>query len=87
MRFSAQDWLTRLASSFDMEPPSSPQEVEDMLLAAGVVAYSSERLTAPLSTYMNGRAGMPHTDARRLIEGLSSDLPDSVPAAGAVARE
>lgn len=86
MRFSAQDWLTRLASSFDMEPPSSPQEVEDMLLAAGVVAYSSERLTAPLSTYMNGRAGMPHADGR-LIEGLSSDLSDSVPAAGAVARE
>ena len=46
----------------------SDQEATEILAMAGIAAHASERLAAPLCTYLAGRSGRPLEDARAAVE-------------------
>ena len=52
-------------------PPLADDEVDAILAMAGVAAHSSERLAAPLCTYLAGRSGKPLDDVRTAIFRVS----------------
>lgn len=71
----AQEWLTRFANRLDLEP--LPQEDIDALLdLASVAAHTSERLAAPLTCYLVGRAGISPAEARAIAEEISRETVD-----------
>jgi hypothetical protein len=51
------DWVAAFAARLGVEPPD--QATIDLLLElAGVAAHASQRLAAPIATYLVGRAGL-----------------------------
>jgi hypothetical protein len=68
---TGNEWIRAFAEELGVEPLSDEQ-VEALLDLAGVAAHSSERLAAPLTCYLVGRAGTDPVDAlataRRMAE-------------------
>ena len=56
-------------------PPLADDEVDAILALAGVAAHASERLAAPLSTYLAGRSGKPLDDVRTAVFRVSGSGP------------
>ena len=66
---SAEQWLRHLAVAIGVPEPTA-EERDALLALAGVAAHSSERIAAPLSTWMAGRAALPVIEVRRVVEEL-----------------
>ena len=68
----ASQWLSAYAQRLGVEPPSA-EEVEAVLALAGVAAHGSERIAAPVSTWLVARAGIDLQDALRIAREVSGD--------------
>jgi len=69
---TGDEWIRAFAEELGLEPIGE-EDVEALLDLAGVAAHHSERLAAPLTCYLVGRAGVAPADAlataRRLAGG------------------
>jgi hypothetical protein len=54
----AEEWVGRFAGELGIDPPG-PTEVEEILELAAVAAHASERIAAPVATWLAGKAGRP----------------------------
>jgi hypothetical protein len=52
--------------------PLTDEEANALLAMAGVAAHASERLAAPLCTYLAGRSGRSLEDVRAIIDRLAA---------------
>jgi hypothetical protein len=68
---NAKQWIAAYAERLGTEPPSS-EEWSTLLDLAGVAAHASERVAAPVSTWVAAKAGVAPdhalTTARQLAE-------------------
>ncbi len=73
---TGNEWIRAFAEELGVEPLSDEQ-VEALLDLAGVAAHSSERLAAPLTCYLVGRAGTDGVEAlataRRMAAASGGD--------------
>jgi len=67
---TAAEWIAAYAAELGIEPPSET-EIEALLDLAGVAAHASERLAAPLTCFLVGRAGLAPTEALALGQRLA----------------
>ena len=76
MTSTGAEWVTRLAAALGVSAPS-PEETDALLGLAGVAAHTSERVAAPLSTWLAGRAGVSPAEAKeaadRLADAMAAD--------------
>ena len=65
------EWITAFAAELGVTPLADA-EVEALLDLAGVAAHASERLAAPLTCYLVGKAGVAPAEAlalaRRMVD-------------------
>lgn len=66
-------WCGRLAVAMGTQAPS-PEETEELLELAGVAAHATERMAAPLSCWLAGRAGVPVSQALAIARGLAAEV-------------
>jgi len=71
---TAADWLERVAEALGVTAPD-PAEREALLDLAGVAARASERIAAPLSCWLAGRAGLDPASALELVRRLAETEP------------
>jgi len=69
---TAREWMDRFAESLGVESPSDA-ELEALLDLAGVAAHASERIAAPITCWLVGRAGVDIAEARRVADELAAD--------------
>ncbi|HEX3976053.1 MAG TPA: DUF6457 domain-containing protein [Solirubrobacteraceae bacterium] len=72
---NAPDWLAAYAEKLGVPAPTQ-DELTAVLDLAGVAAHSSQRIAAPVATWMAGKAGIELTEAMRLAEQVETDSPD-----------
>lgn len=53
---NAREWIDRFAAELGTDPPTA-EEWSALLDLAGVAAHASERVAAPVSCWVAGRAG------------------------------
>jgi hypothetical protein len=70
---SGDVWLRRFAEEVG-DPSPTPEQAEALLTLAGIAAHASERIAAPLSAWLGGRAGMDVEDARLAASNLAQRL-------------
>jgi Domain of unknown function (DUF6457) len=73
MTVSSAEWLRRFAAEVGVPEPTEA-EVEALLSLAGTAAHASERIAAPLSCWLVGRAGLTPELARAVAERVATDL-------------
>ena len=67
----AQEWLTTFADRLGVD--ALPQaDIDALLDLASVAAHTSERLAAPLTCFLVGRAGISPTDAKAIAEEIAA---------------
>ena len=64
---TAKEWFTGLAAELGVPPPTG-EEIRDLLQLAGEAAHASERIAAPITCWLIARAGLPPTEALKLME-------------------
>jgi hypothetical protein len=69
---TGNEWIRAFAEQLGIEPLSEA-DVEALLDLAGVAAHASERLAAPLTCYLVGRAGVAPADALATAQALAGD--------------
>ena len=67
---TGNEWIRAFAEQLGIEPLSEA-DVEALLDLAGVAAHASERLAAPLTCYLVGRAGVAPADALASAEAMA----------------
>jgi len=67
---TGNEWIRAFAEQLGIEPLSEA-DVEALLDLAGVAAHASERLAAPLTCYLVGRAGVTPADALAAAEAMA----------------
>ncbi len=67
---TGHEFARQVAVALALEPLSE-READDLLDVAGVAAHASERLAAPLTTYLAGRSGRPLDDVRAAVARVS----------------
>ncbi len=72
---NAPDWLAAYAERLGVSAPTK-DELKDVLDLAGVAAHSSQRIAAPVATWMAGKAGISLSEAMRLAEQVETDSPN-----------
>ena len=72
---NAPDWLAAYAEQLGVPAPTK-DELTAVLDLAGVAAHSSQRIAAPVATWMAGKAGIELSEAMRLAEQVETDSPD-----------
>jgi hypothetical protein len=72
---NAPEWLAAYAEKVGVPAPTK-DELTAVLDLAGVAAHSSQRIAAPVATWMAGKAGMDLAEAMRLAEEIPSDPGD-----------
>jgi 1,6-anhydro-N-acetylmuramate kinase len=72
---NAPEWLAAYAEKLAVPAPTQ-DELNAVLDLAGVAAHSSQRIAAPVATWMAGRAGIRLDEAMRLAEQVETDSPD-----------
>jgi hypothetical protein len=77
-RTTALDWARLFAQELGTPPPSE-EEINDLLVIAGLAAHASERTAAPLSTWLVGRAGIGPGAAKEAAARLAAMLDRSDP--------
>jgi hypothetical protein len=75
---NAPDWLAAYAEKIGVPAPTT-DELKVVLDIAGVAAHGSQRIAAPVATWMAGRAGLDLGEALRLAEQVPTDSPDGEP--------
>jgi hypothetical protein len=75
---NAPDWLAAYAERLGVPAPTK-DELTAVLDLAGVAAHGSQRIAAPVATWMAGRAGIELSEAMRLAEQVPTDSPDGEP--------
>jgi hypothetical protein len=65
------EWLAQYSASLGVAAPTS-QEIEDLLKLAGIAAHASERIAAPVSTWLAAKSQLTTTEALELAERLAS---------------
>ena len=70
---TGREWVERFAEEAGIEAPSEP-EFDDVLKLAAAAAHSSERLAAPVATWLAGKTGRPVAELADLAERLESSL-------------
>ena len=69
---TGNEWIRAFAEQLGVEPLSEA-DVEALLDLAGVAAHASERLAAPLTCYLVGRAGVAPADALATAQAMAGD--------------
>jgi hypothetical protein len=64
---TAQQWLADYAAKLGVPTPSQ-EEIDAVLALAGVAAHASERIAAPVASWMAAGAGVSLDEARRLAD-------------------
>ncbi len=72
---NAPDWLAAYAEKIGVPAPTK-DELTAVLDLAGVAAHSSQRIAAPVATWMAGKAGLDLAEAMRIAEEIPSDPDD-----------
>jgi hypothetical protein len=72
---NAPDWLAAYAEKIGVPAPTK-DELKAVLDLAGVAAHSSQRIAAPVATWMAGKAGLGLAEAMRIAEEIPSDPHD-----------
>jgi hypothetical protein len=72
---NANDWLAAYAEEIGVPAPTK-DELKAVLDLAGIAAHSSQRIAAPVATWMAGRAGLDLAEAMRIAEEVPSDPDD-----------
>ncbi len=72
---NAPDWLAAYAEKLGVPAPTE-DELTAVLDLAGVAAHSSQRIAAPVATWMAGKAGIGLSEAMQLAEQVETDSPD-----------
>jgi 1,6-anhydro-N-acetylmuramate kinase len=73
---NAPDWLAAYAEKLGIPAPTK-DELKAVLDLAGVAAHSSQRIAAPVATWMAGRAGLDLDEAMRRAQQVPTDSADS----------
>lgn len=69
---NGQEWVSAFARELGVAELTA-EEIEMLLDVASVAAHSSERLAAPLTCYLIGKANMSASDALALAQRLSAN--------------
>lgn len=69
---NGQEWIAAFAAELGIEPLTEA-ETEMLLDLASVAAHSSERLAAPLTCFLVGRAGISPAEANSIADRLAVD--------------
>jgi hypothetical protein len=69
----AKRFVAELAARLGIEAPSA-SEIDELLAAAGVAAHGSERIAAPLSTYLIGKSGLTPKEGLSLVKSLTEKV-------------
>jgi hypothetical protein len=69
---TGNEWIRAFAEQLGIEPLSEA-DVEALLDLAGVAAHASERLAAPLTCFLVGRAGVAPADALATARAMTAD--------------
>jgi hypothetical protein len=72
---NAPDWLADYAERLGVPAPTK-EELTAVLDLAGVAAHGSQRIAAPVATWLAGKAGIELSEAMRLAEQVPTDSPD-----------
>jgi hypothetical protein len=67
---TGHEFAREVAAALGVEPLSD-EEADALLAVAGVAAHASERLAAPLTTYLAGRSGLPLDEVRAAVQRLA----------------
>jgi hypothetical protein len=70
-QLTGAEWILKFAEELGVEPLTEV-EVEALLDLAGVAAHASERLAAPLTCYLVGRAGVSPSEALATANALAA---------------
>lgn len=73
MTVTATEWLRRLAAELGVPAPTE-EEIEVLLSLAATAAHSSQRIAAPLSCWLVGKADLTPELAQAAAERLAGDL-------------
>ena len=71
----ANTWLAAYAEKVGVPAPTK-DELKTVLDLAGIAAHSSQRIAAPVATWMAGKAGLDLDEAIRLAQQLETDSSD-----------
>jgi hypothetical protein len=66
----AHEWIAAYAQRLGTKPPTT-EEVEAILDLAGVAAHASERIAAPIATWLSAKAGRSLEESRALARELA----------------
>jgi hypothetical protein len=67
----AQEWISTFAARLGLEPIAQA-DIDALLDLASVAAHTSERLAAPLTCYLVGRAGITPTEAKTIADDIAA---------------
>jgi hypothetical protein len=67
---TGREFADEVARSLGVEPLSDA-DAEMLLATAGVAAHASERLAAPLTTYLAGLSGRPLDEVRAAVRAIA----------------
>ena len=68
---TGHEFARDVAHALGLEPLSAA-DANALLAMAGTAAHASERLAAPLCTYLAGRSGRSLADVRAAIDGVAT---------------
>ena len=66
-----QEWLASFADRLGLDELSQ-SDIDTLLEIASVAAHTSERLAAPLTCYLIGRAGIAPIEAKAFAEEIAA---------------
>jgi hypothetical protein len=69
---NAPDWLAAFALKLGLPAPTK-DELETVLDLAGEAAHASQRIAAPVATWLVGRAGLSLEEGMRLAREVSEE--------------
>jgi hypothetical protein len=72
---NVNDWLAAYAAKLGVPAPTK-QELQQVLDLAGEAAHSSQRVAAPVATWLAGKSGMDIDQAMRYAEEVGPELSD-----------
>jgi len=67
---TGREFADAVAAALGLDPLTD-EEANSLLATAGVAAHASERLAAPLTTYLAGRSGRPLDEVRDTVRRLA----------------
>jgi hypothetical protein len=72
---NVNDWLAAYAAKLGVPAPTK-EELQQVLDLAGEAAHSSQRIAAPVATWLAGKAGLELDQAMRYAEEVGPELAD-----------